>query len=308
MRTFLCILLGLLVCAWAQEPERSWPTEISADDTAWLFGKINETLAEYKTQQKKVSISLVNGKVVYGVVERVGDDKCSIKDSDGKLNLVRFQRIKAKSMSKLVSSKYHNERFLYNLGILFFYDKEFAYAESYFQRAVQQGNTNASTWLTKTKETSGAADVPSDTAPVEETPTAAKPPEQPSTATPAKPEKKPRASLKLPKVINLKATRRIDFAAYTEPGYYTIFEFYAEWCNACKQIVPQVDAMVEKSPQVVLRKIDIKDWGSAVVSQSKISYIPFFIVFNPDGKEEYRGGTEKVMPSLRKWQEEAQQE
>ena len=55
---------------------------------------------------------------------------------------------------------------------------------------------------------------------------------------------------------------------------WTIVEFSAEWCPACKQIGPIVQARVDELQSVRLRIVDIGTWESAAARDHEISSLP----------------------------------
>lgn len=78
--------------------------------------------------------------------------------------------------------------------------------------------------------------------------------------------------------------RRISKQDLVVPGKITVVDFYADWCGPCKQAAPYLEAFA-KDPDVVLRKVDIVDWRSAVTKQWNIRSIPSMRVYDRNGNE-----------------------
>jgi thiol-disulfide isomerase/thioredoxin len=68
------------------------------------------------------------------------------------------------------------------------------------------------------------------------------------------------------------------------PGKITVVDFYADWCGPCKQMAPVLDKLVSGKSDVVLKKIDIVNWDSAVAKKYDITSIPNVRVFDKQGR------------------------
>jgi thiol-disulfide isomerase/thioredoxin len=99
----------------------------------------------------------------------------------------------------------------------------------------------------------------------------------------------------------------IDIMKHVESGKITVFDFYSEYCPPCKTIAPQLAELDKARPDIVVKKIDINrkdhkgiDWQSPVVQQYKIQSVPYFIIYNENGKVMASGreATEKVFEYL----------
>ena len=77
--------------------------------------------------------------------------------------------------------------------------------------------------------------------------------------------------------------KRIDLKTLMPPGKVTIIDFYADWCGPCREISPSLEALANKDPMVVLRRVDIVNWDTAVVAQHRVFSIPDLRVYSPDG-------------------------
>ncbi len=85
-------------------------------------------------------------------------------------------------------------------------------------------------------------------------------------------------------VVRDKKGSPIDHSALTVPGMVTVVDFYADWCGPCRRIAPALDAMTANDPEVVLRKVNIGNWGSPVTRRYNISSVPNIRVFDRKGR------------------------
>ena len=72
------------------------------------------------------------------------------------------------------------------------------------------------------------------------------------------------------------------------PGKVTIYDFWATWCEPCKQLEPELVALARKHPDLVaVRRVDVVDWDSAAVAKHltpKGFDLPHLKVFDAHGK------------------------
>ena len=76
----------------------------------------------------------------------------------------------------------------------------------------------------------------------------------------------------------------VDLTKHIALGSVTIIDFYADWCGPCKRISPMLEQLAKSDPEIVLRKIDIVNWGSPVAKQYKVQSIPRVEIYSRAGK------------------------
>ncbi|MBB6499087.1 thioredoxin family protein [Pedobacter cryoconitis] len=75
--------------------------------------------------------------------------------------------------------------------------------------------------------------------------------------------------------------------AENEIQEFTLLQFYADWCQPCKMMMPIVESIKQKqSDWLIIRQIDV-DKAQAVASEYHIRSIPAFVVLRND-KEVWR--------------------
>ena len=119
------------------------------------------------------------------------------------------------------------------------------------------------------------------------------PPVQPTPSRPA--EAKPKAQeskappfnakLDSAKIQLIARGNHVDVAQHCVTGKVTVVDFYAEWCGPCRELSPILEARVKSDPDLVLRKIDIVNWDSAVSQQFKLKVVPFVQVYDRTGQK-----------------------
>ena len=77
---------------------------------------------------------------------------------------------------------------------------------------------------------------------------------------------------------------QVDITRHLALGNVTVVDFYADWCGPCRQLSPSLEQMARTDPEIVLRKIDIVDWKTAVVRQYNIHSIPQVNVYSRGGR------------------------
>ena len=66
----------------------------------------------------------------------------------------------------------------------------------------------------------------------------------------------------------------IDLASVLDDEHWTVVQFTAPWCPACRQLDPELERLVLERGSVRLRKIDIRSWDSPVAQAFGIRSIP----------------------------------
>ena len=95
-----------------------------------------------------------------------------------------------------------------------------------------------------------------------------------------------RSGFKTNSMLNQLAKRSLDPDIALSNGKPTIFEFYADWCEACKEMAPyMVDAEKQNSGKVdiVLLNVDNSRWFD-LIDKYHVNGIPQLTFFNDKGE------------------------
>ncbi len=77
-----------------------------------------------------------------------------------------------------------------------------------------------------------------------------------------------------------------ELDAHATRGVVTIFDFYAEWCAACRKVDGHVYGRIARGDRLAYRKIDVVDWDSPAGKRwlRDVPSLPLIVVYGPDGK------------------------
>ncbi len=90
------------------------------------------------------------------------------------------------------------------------------------------------------------------------------------------------------KVISNAGEDVVALEPHAVKGKITVFDFYADWCAACRK----VDGYVYKriaggDDKLAYRKLNVVDWDSPIASRyvKNVPSLPYLVIFGPDGKK-----------------------
>jgi thiol-disulfide isomerase/thioredoxin len=76
----------------------------------------------------------------------------------------------------------------------------------------------------------------------------------------------------------------VDLRSHLVQGKLVLFDFYADWCGPCRALEPHVRALADANPdRLVVRKVDIVNWGTPVQRQYDIRFVPHLKLYGADG-------------------------
>ena len=105
------------------------------------------------------------------------------------------------------------------------------------------------------------------------------------------------------RVINEKTPgQAVDIAQFVVKGKVNVFDFYSRFCGPCMRLSPYLEQLAQKEANVAVNKVDINrpgtqgiDWDSPAAKQYKLHSIPYFMVFDAQGKKVAEGDDARKM-------------
>ena len=78
------------------------------------------------------------------------------------------------------------------------------------------------------------------------------------------------------------------------PNRTTVFDFYADWCVACRGLDLRLRDFALRHPGVTIRKLDVRRWDSPLAREigPRLTALPYLVVFTPEGKRQDFVGAE----------------
>jgi len=74
-----------------------------------------------------------------------------------------------------------------------------------------------------------------------------------------------------------------DFTSYFTPERISIVYFYADWCPACRNLNPVMDAINAQVPDMQVLFMNIGDWNTPVTQQYGITSVPHLKIYDKGG-------------------------
>ncbi|MFM2152985.1 MAG: hypothetical protein RL199_1420 [Pseudomonadota bacterium] len=77
-----------------------------------------------------------------------------------------------------------------------------------------------------------------------------------------------------------------DLAEHLAPGKVTVFEFFASWCVACRDMDVDLYGRLADGQPLAVRKANVMSWDSALAARymDGVASLPYVVVFAPDGR------------------------
>ena len=83
----------------------------------------------------------------------------------------------------------------------------------------------------------------------------------------------------------------LDVKRLLVKGKTTLIDFHSPFCPPCVQLAPIMAKLAAKRPDLAIKKVNINrpevkgiDWHSPVAQQYQLQQVPYFMIFNPQGK------------------------
>lgn len=76
-------------------------------------------------------------------------------------------------------------------------------------------------------------------------------------------------------LMNLKEK---DFDAVIASPEITLVDFFAPWCMPCQMMLPIIDKIAEKNPDIRIVKMNIEETGD-IATKQRVKSVPTFMIF-----------------------------
>ena len=79
-----------------------------------------------------------------------------------------------------------------------------------------------------------------------------------------------------------------DLKPHLVAGKITIFDFYADWCAACRKIDGYIYARLANGDRrIAYRKLNVVDWDSPLAQRylKTVPSLPWLVIYSPNGKQ-----------------------
>lgn len=102
-----------------------------------------------------------------------------------------------------------------------------------------------------------------------------------------------------PEIAVISRGTPVDLKAHARQGVVTVFDFYAHWCSPCRQLDRSLRALhATYGSRLVILKLDVVDFDSALARAFSIRDLPYLIVYNEDQSVLAEGPSAQVLPQL----------
>jgi thiol-disulfide isomerase/thioredoxin len=102
----------------------------------------------------------------------------------------------------------------------------------------------------------------------------------------------------------------LDVKSLLVKGKTTLVDFYSPFCPPCVRLAPLMAKLAKKRPDLAIKKVNINrpgingiDWRSPLAQQYQIRQVPFFMIFDPQGKPVAQG--REAVETVGGWLQEA---
>lgn len=83
----------------------------------------------------------------------------------------------------------------------------------------------------------------------------------------------------------------LDVKRLIVKGKTTLIDFHSPYCPPCVRLAPIMAKLAAKRPDLAIKKVNINrpevqgiDWRSPLAQQYQLRQVPYFMIFNPQGK------------------------
>ena len=98
-------------------------------------------------------------------------------------------------------------------------------------------------------------------------------------------------------VVSFDGAKKVDLKTITVPGKITIVDYWAEWCSPCHLLEARLQHLLQESPDVAVRRVNVGKWDNAAARQAtkefRLEALPYVRVYDARGKfvDDVTGGS-----------------
>lgn len=98
-------------------------------------------------------------------------------------------------------------------------------------------------------------------------------------------------------IVSFDGAKKIDLETIAVPGKITVVDYWAEWCSPCHFLEKRLHHLMNESPNMALRRVNVGKWDNAAARQAtaefRLEALPYVRVYDARGKfvDDVTGGS-----------------
>jgi copper chaperone CopZ len=98
-------------------------------------------------------------------------------------------------------------------------------------------------------------------------------------------------------IVSFDGAKKIDLKTIAVPGKITVVDYWAEWCSPCHFLEKRLQHLLNSSPNMALRRVNVGKWDNAAAKQAtaefRLEALPYVRVYDASGKfvDDVTGGS-----------------